>query len=313
MNEDVPIHHRSVLLEEAIAALAIYPGGTYLDATFGGGGHAAAILEQLGPDGRLLALDRDPAACAAGAGLAKDKRLHLECRPFSEMKIFAREQGVQGCLGGLLLDLGLSSVQLEDPARGFSFMRDGPLDMRMNPSQGESAADFLAGASEAEIAQVLKKYGEEPHARRIAKSLVSARKQGALTGTAQLAALVAKAVPRHSPQRHPATKTFQALRIHVNRELEQLKQALEQAPGLLAPGGRLAIISFHSLEDRLVKRFMRRESGREPLPSGLPLPEARRPRPRLLPVGRRQRPGDAELAVNRRARSAVLRVAEKAA
>ena len=313
MNEDVPIHHRSVLLEEAIAALAIYPGGTYLDATFGGGGHAAAILERLGPDGRLLALDRDPAACAAGAGLAKDKRLHLACRPFSEMKIFAREQGVQGCLGGLLLDLGLSSVQLEDPARGFSFMRDGPLDMRMNPSRGESAADFLAGASEAEIAQVLKKYGEEPHARRIAKSLVSARKQGALTGTAQLAALVAKAVPRHSPQRHPATKTFQALRIHVNRELEELKQALEQAPGLLAPGGRLAIISFHSLEDRLVKRFMRRESGREPLPSGLPLPEARRPRPRLLPVGRRQRPGDAELAVNRRARSAVLRVAEKAA
>ncbi len=313
MSDDVPVHHRSVLLGEAVAALAVRPAGTYLDATFGGGGHAVAILERLGPNGRLLALDQDPAAVAAASGLAKDKRLVLECRPFSEMKIFAREQGVQGRLDGLLLDLGLSSLQLEDASRGFSFMRDGPLDMRMNPSCGASAADFLARASEEDIARVLREYGEERYTRRIARALVSARKQGVLTSTGQLAALVAAAVPRHSGKKHPATKTFQALRIHVNRELEELKQALEQVPGLLAPGGRLAVISFHSLEDRLVKHFIRRESGREPLPSGLPLPEDRRPRPRLLPVGRRQRSGAPELAANRRARSAVLRVAERAA
>ena len=313
VSDEVPVRHCSVLLAEAVDALAVRPGGIYLDATFGGGGHAAAILGRLGPDGRLLALDRDPAAVDAGAEMTLDQRFLLECRPFSQVQHFAREQGVEGQLDGLLFDLGVSSPQLEEPARGFSFMRDGPLDMRMNPQSGESAAEFLARASLEEIVRVLKTYGEERHARRIARALVSARSAAPLTTTGQLVAVIEKVVPRGGSHRHPATQTFQALRIQVNRELEELEQALEQAPALLAPGGRLAVISFHSLEDRLVKRFIRRESGREPLPPGLPLPEGSRPPPRLLPVGRRQMPQAQELAANWRARSAVLRVAERAA
>ena len=290
----------------------ITTGGCYIDATFGRGGHSGAILARLGPEGCLLALDRDPQAVAHGRRhFGDDPRFAIEQAPFSRLAEVARARGLMGKVNGLLLDLGVSSPQLDDPARGFSFQRSGPLDMRMDPGDGPSAAQWLAEADETEIAQVLKEYGEERHARRIARAIVERRAQAPLTTTGELAEVVARALPRKERHKHPATRTFQAIRIRINRELDELRQVLDQALEVLAPGGRLVVISFHSLEDRLVKRFMRRHSRGEQPPKGVPLRhEELSPGPLRL-LGKARRAGEAERQANPRARSAVLRAAQK--
>jgi 16S rRNA (cytosine1402-N4)-methyltransferase len=303
--------HTPVLLEETLEALAIKPDGIYIDGTYGRGGHARALLTRLGPAGRLLALDRDPEAAAEARKLADgEPRLTVQQAPFSRLAEVARERGLTGTVSGLLLDLGVSSPQLDCAERGFSFTADGPLDMRMDPRGGESAAQWLARAREAEIARVLFEYGEERYARRIARAIVRGRHSAPLTRTRRLAEIVAGACPTREPGKHPATRTFQAIRIHVNRELEELASCLKSVCDLLAVGGRLAVISFHSLEDRLVKRFIRDEARGERLPRGLPV-TARELHPRLRAVGRAVRPSAAEVEANPRARSAVLRVAER--
>ena len=307
MNAD--LQHRTVLLREAVAALAVKPSGTYLDGTFGRGGHSRAILEQLGPDGRLLALDRDPQAVAAAREIS-DSRFAVAHRCFGELAAAAAQAGV-GPVDGLLLDIGVSSPQLDAGERGFSFRFDAPLDMRMDTTQGETAAEFLALADIREITEVIRDYGEERFAFQIAKKIVAARSERPVTTTGQLAALVREAVRTRELGQDPATRTFQALRIHVNQELEQLKEALPQAVKLLSPGGRLVVISFHSLEDRIVKHFMREHSFPPPLPPGLAVREAERPVPPLRWVVRKLRPSAEECARNRRARSAVMRVAER--
>ena len=301
--------HAPVLLEATLAALAVRADGFYVDATFGRGGHAGAILGRLGDKGKLLAIDRDPDAVAAAARkFGTDRRATVTQARFSELSRL-----VAGCKAdGILFDLGVSSPQLDDPQRGFSFLRDGPLDMRMDPHQGESAADWLVHATEREIAMVIARYGEERHARRIARAIVGARMQLPVTTTGRLAATITAAVPGREPGRHPATRSFQALRIHVNRELDEIERALPQAVDALAPGGRLVVISFHSLEDRIVKRFMRAASREDPAWAGLPeVPAQARPALRLL--GRAVFADAAEVARNPRARSAVLRAAERLA
>jgi 16S rRNA (cytosine1402-N4)-methyltransferase len=305
--------HTPVLLDEVLDGLAVKADGRYCDATFGRGGHSAAILGQLGPAGRLCAIDRDPDAIAAGRErFAADPRLTLVRGSFGRLEERVRAAGLEGGLQGVLLDLGVSSPQLDEATRGFSFMQDGPLDMRMDNESGISAAQWLARATEREIADVLFRLGEEKFSRRIARVLVAARSAQPITQTKQLADLVASAVPTREPGKHPATRTFQALRIHVNRELEEIESALPQAVSLLAAGGRLCVISFHSLEDRMVKRFMRREAQGDPVYAGLPnVPSHARPRLRL--VGGAVMPGEREVAANPRARSAVLRVAERIA
>lgn len=305
--------HTPVLLDEVLAGLAVQAEGRYCDATFGRGGHSAAILARLGPAGRVCAIDRDPEAIAAGrARFADEPRLALVRGPFGRLGELVRAVGWEGGLQGVLLDLGVSSPQLDEATRGFSFMQDGPLDMRMDNESGSSAAQWLARAGEREIADVLFTLGEERFARRIARAIVAARATAPIQTTRRLAELVAAAVPTREPGKHPATRAFQAIRIHVNRELEEAQAALPQAVGLLAPGGRLCVISFHSLEDRLVKRFMRREAQGDPVYAGLPdVPAHARPRLRL--VGGAVMPGAAEVASNPRARSAVLRVAERLA
>jgi 16S rRNA (cytosine1402-N4)-methyltransferase len=300
--------HRTVLLAEAVGALNVRQEGVYVDATFGRGGHSRAILAQLGPQGRLIALDRDPQAVAAGDW--SDARFSLVHAPFSRLGEVLREEGV-GAIDGALLDLGVSSPQLDDAGRGFSFRFDAPLDMRMDTTRGETAAQWLAHAKQEEIAGVLKDYGEERFAHAIAKALVAARTGEPVTTTRQLAALVAQAVRTREPGQHPATRTFQALRILVNQELEELSLVLPQAVDALKPGGRLVVISFHSLEDRIVKRFLRDAAQPDRLPARLPLRAAELPQPRLRLVGKPQRPAAAETNVNPRARSAVMRVAEK--
>jgi 16S rRNA (cytosine1402-N4)-methyltransferase len=301
--------HVSVLLKEAVEALAVKPDGSYVDATFGRGGHSREILRCLGPQGRLLALDRDPAAVAA-AGEIADTRFTITHAAFSELA-----GALDGCgmarLDGVLLDLGVSSPQLDDAERGMSFRFDAPLDMRMDTTRGETAADFLARADEREIEEVIRDYGEERFAHAIAKALVAARREHRISGTRQLAALVAEAVRTREPGQHPATRSFQALRIFVNRELEELSLVLPQCVDRLAPGGRLVVISFHSLEDRIVKRFMRDEATPRQPPKGVPVRAADLPPVRLRLVGRAQRPSPAEVAANPRARSAVMRVAER--
>ena len=307
------VAHTPVLLDEVLAGLAVKADGRYCDATFGRGGHTAAILQQLGPAGRLCAIDRDPDAIAAGRErFAAEPRLTLVRGSFGRLEERVRAAGWEGELQGVLLDLGVSSPQLDEASRGFSFMQDGPLDMRMDNESGLSAAQWLARAGEREIADVLFKLGEEKFSRRIARAVVAARAATPIGTTRQLAEIVAGAVPTREPGKHPATRTFQAIRIHVNRELEEVEAALPQAVNLLAPGGRLCVISFHSLEDRLVKRFMRREAQGDPIYAELPNvpPHAR---PRLQLVGGAVMPGDAEIARNPRARSAVLRVAERVA
>jgi len=304
--------HVPVLLHPAVDALAIdsRPDGTFVDATFGRGGHTRLILERLGPSGRLFAIDRDPDAFAA-ATQVKDPRLTPAHARFSELR--ATLDGLHaGEADGVLFDLGVSTPQLEDPRRGFAFRSDGPLDMRMDTTRGTGAAQWLERADEAEIREVIRNYGEERFAKQIAKAIVAARRRGPIRRTAELAAVVATAVRTREPGQNPATRTFQAIRIHVNQELEELSLALPQALAVLRVRGRLAVISFHSLEDRIVKNFMRAQA-RPSLPERLPVRARDLPPPRLRIVGAPQRPRPAEIAANPRARSAVLRVAEKVA
>jgi len=301
-----PWLHRTVLLDEAVTALVTQPAGVYVDGTFGRGGHARAILARLAPAGRLFAFDRDPQAVAAARAI-DDPRLVALHASFARMRAQLAVHGVAQ-VQGVLLDLGVSSPQLDDPARGFSFRHDAPLDMRMDTTRGETAADFLARASAREIVEVLREYGEERAAVPIAKALVARREGGApVRRTGELAALVARAVKSREPGQDPATRTFQALRIHVNAELEALEQGLTAALALLAPGGRLVVISFHSLEDRIVKRFIAAHSRDEP---DRRVPFAP-PRALALAALGRIRPGAEETAANPRARSAVMRVAER--
>jgi len=299
--------HAPVLRNAAIDALAIRPDGCYVDATFGRGGHAGEILGRLGAEGRLIAIDRDPEAAAAAAVLFDaDPRARFVRDRFSGLL----QHVAPASADGVLFDLGVSSPQLDEARRGFSFLRDGPLDMRMDPDQGESAAQFLARAEEREIAGVIARFGEERHAKRIARALVAARETGPVETTGRLAGIVAAAVPGREPGRHPATRTFQALRIHVNDELGEIERALPQAVAALKPRGRLVVISFHSLEDRIVKRFMRSGSREDPAWAGLPeVPAAARPRLKL--VGRATFADESEVVRNPRARSAVMRVAER--
>lgn len=305
-----PLSHVTVLLAEAVEALAVKPDGIYVDGTFGRGGHSRALLARLGEHGRLIAFDRDPAAIEAGKALA-DARLTLVHAPFSALDEELSRLGVAQ-VDGVLLDLGVSSPQLDDASRGMSFRFDAPLDMRMDTSRGQTAAEWLAEASVAEITEVLKDYGEERFAYAIAKALAAARAGGAVATTGQLAAIVEKTVRTREPGQHPATRSFQALRIFINQELEELSKVLPACVERLRASGRLVVISFHSLEDRIVKRFMRDEARPPQLPSRLPVRASELPQPRLLLVGRAVRPGEAEVAANPRARSAVMRVAERA-
>ena len=305
--------HRPVMLEEAMRAMRLGDDAIVIDATFGRGGHTAAMLARLGPEGRLLAFDRDPeAATVARERFGGDARFVFVHDSFARLREHVEAAGLSGRISGVLFDLGVSSPQLDTPERGFSFLHEGPLDMRMDPSSGESAADWLARAPEREITRVLKEYGEERHARRIARAIVERRRMQPLRTTRELAELVAGVVPGREPGKHPATRTFQAIRIQVNGELEALEAGLAGAVDVLAPGGRLAVISFHSLEDRLVKRFFRRESRGPELPPGLPVTGSR-PAGRLRLLGKPQRPSREEVMANPRARSAILRVAERVA
>lgn len=301
------------MLQEAVDGLAVRADGIYMDGTYGRGGHSRGILARLGPGGRLIALDRDPQASAAAQALAReDGRFRIYRAAFSNLERIATEAGVSGRVNGVLLDIGVSSAQLDDPSRGFSFTQSGSLDMRMDPAGGESAAEWLARATEPEIAAVLHELGEERHARRIAKAIVEARAQAPLTDTLQLAEIVSRASPRHDRHKHPATRSFQAIRIFINRELDELSACLEQCLRVLAPAGRLAVISFHSLEDRIVKRFIR-DHARGPAPDPkAPWLEPEH-KPDLKAVGKALHPSEAEQQANPRARSAVLRVAEKLA
>ncbi len=301
--------HVTVLLNEAVEALAIRPDGVYVDGTFGRGGHSRAILARLGERGRLIAFDRDPVAIAAGVAM-QDPRFELVHAPFSDFSEALAERGVER-VDGVLLDLGVSSPQLDEAERGMSFRFDAPLDMRMDTTRGVTAAEWLAEAPVADITRVLREYGEERFAYEIAKAVVAARTGGHVATTGQLAAIVEKAVRTREPGQHPATRTFQALRICVNQELEELSLVLPQVVAALAVGGRLVVISFHSLEDRIVKRFMRDESRPPQLPARLPVRAADLPKPRLGLVGKPVRPSDAEVAANARSRSAVMRIAER--
>ena len=303
--------HVPVLLGPAISGLNLKADGCYIDGTFGRGGHAGEILQQLGPEGRLLAIDRDPDAIAnAPQFLLNDRRLTLINGTFSEAKTYATERNLLGKVDGLLLDLGVSSPQLDEARRGFSFRTEGPLDMRMDPASGQSAADWIASVDEQTLKNVLRKFGEERFAGRIARAIVAARDESPIRTTTALADIVSKAAPAPKQKRHPATKTFQGIRIFINRELDELQAALEASIELLRPGGRLVVISFHSLEDRAVKRFMR-DASREPEPyRGLPhIPEAYRPPFKL--IGKAIAPSAEEISTNPRARSARLRIAER--
>jgi 16S rRNA (cytosine1402-N4)-methyltransferase len=303
--------HEPVLATEAVDALApeARPDGTFLDATFGRGGHARRILARLGPRGRLIAIDRDADAIAEAQNIG-DPRLSVVQARFSALREVLEERGITA-LDGALLDLGVSSPQIDDPQRGFSFRGDGPLDMRMDATSGETAAQWLARASEGQIREVIKTYGDERFAQQIAKAIVAARQTGPLTRTRQLADLVGKAVRTREPGQDPATRTFQALRIHVNQELEELSLVLPQLMAALRPGARVAVISFHSLEDRIVKNFFRDHARPGRMPERLPVREAELPAPKLRLVGKPVRASDAEVAANPRSRSATLRVAER--
>ena len=309
--ENTQYAHQPVMLEEVLDMWFSQSEGFYVDGTFGRGGHSRALLARLDDNGRLTGIDRDPQAIAAGQELAaSDSRFHMVANRFDCLPQVVEQAGRP--IDGLLLDLGVSSPQLDDAARGFSFLRDGPLDMRMDPTQGESVAEWLSHAAEKDIANVLYRYGEERKSRWIAKRICDTRKEQPITRTLQLANLIESVLGRNEQGKHPATRSFQALRIHINGELDALNQVLEQSLETLAIGGRLAIISFHSLEDRIVKLFIRDHSGRAPrgrggLPLGEEMPQ------RLEPVGKAMRASKGELKVNVRSRSAVLRVAEKVA
>jgi 16S rRNA (cytosine1402-N4)-methyltransferase len=303
--------HVPVLLEAVLEGLNVRADGLYIDGTFGRGGHSHEILARLGEDGRLLAIDRDPAAVgAADESLSGDPRFDIVRGEIAELTTIAAERGLPGKVDGLLLDLGVSSPQLDDAERGFSFRKDGPLDMRMDPTSGQSAADWLAGVDERSLKKVLWQFGEERHAPRIARAIVAARESGPITRTGQLADIVAACVPAHAQRIHPATRTFQAIRIAVNDELQQLDRALAAVPSLLKRGGRFCAISFHSLEDRRVKRFMRTASREPEQYRGMPsIPEEHRPPLRV--IGKAITATPAEIAANARSRSARLRIAER--
>jgi len=302
--------HQAVLLPEAVAALVTKRDGCYVDGTFGRGGHSREILSVLGAGGRLLAVDKDLQAIEVARSIQKSEaRFDFEHGSFAQLPHQLRRRGL-AAVDGILLDLGVSSPQLDESARGFSFLQDGPLDMRMDTSSGITAAQWLAEVRHGDLARVLREYGEERYAGRIASAILRAREQQALLTTAQLAQVVAAANPKWEQHKHPATRAFQAIRIYINRELEDLEQLLGESVELLAPGGRLVVISFHSLEDRLVKRFIRRMAKGDELPPGVPVRERDLNR-RLRPIGKAVRPGAAEIALNTRARSAIMRVAEK--
>ncbi|QOJ24773.1 MAG: 16S rRNA (cytosine(1402)-N(4))-methyltransferase RsmH [Gammaproteobacteria bacterium] len=306
--------HIPVLLHEAVDALAIKPDGVYVDATFGRGGHSRQILMRLGEHGRLIALDRDPAAVVSAEAIA-DERFCIRHGSFAHMQRILQQLGIAK-IDGVLLDLGVSSPQLEEVSRGFSFRAGGPLDMRMDITQGQTAAEWLATVAEEQLERVIKDYGEERFARQIAKAIVVARARQPIVTTSQLAEIVSGVVrPRQrESMRHPATRTFQAIRIFLNQELEELSLVLPQCVELLNPGGRLVVISFHSLEDRMVKQFMRKAASTDELPRGVPLREKdvqKLSKQTLRVIGRAVRPGELEVDENVRARSAVMRVAEK--
>ncbi|MBQ0798718.1 MAG: 16S rRNA (cytosine(1402)-N(4))-methyltransferase RsmH [Porticoccaceae bacterium] len=303
-------NHQTVLMDEAVEALVTDENGFYVDGTFGRGGHSRLLLSRLSPQASLLAIDKDPRACSVGEELAgRDGRLEMVNASFADLSALIDERGKRGAVTGVLLDLGVSSPQLDDPERGFSFLHDGPLDMRMDPQRGVSAAEWLAEAGVDEIAVVLRDYGEERYAKRMARAIVELREHTPITRTAQLAAVIAEAHPAWEKGKNPATRAFQAIRIFINRELDDLRALLDQILDVLAVGGRLVVISFHSLEDRPVKRFIR-ECEQPRLPRGLPVTEAQIVR-RLRSVGKAVKASPEEVMRNPRARSAVMRVAEK--
>ena len=302
--------HITVMLEEAVEGLAIKPAGTYVDGTFGRGGHSRKILEKLGSEGRLIALDRDLAAVSDAASI-QDARFQIVHRHFAALEEVLAELDISA-VDGILLDLGISSPQIDIGERGFSFRFDGPLDMRMDQSSGQTAAEFVAVATEQKLAEVIKAYGEERFAKQIARAIVAARAGGdAISTTKQLAKIVASAIPKIEPGQDPATRTFQALRIFLNQELEELSLVLPKCLSMLAPQGRLSVISFHSLEDRIVKQFVKGEQDRDDLPSNFPVLAKDLPQPRMMAIGKTQKPSAQEVKRNPRSRSAVLRVAER--
>ncbi|WP_186289675.1 16S rRNA (cytosine(1402)-N(4))-methyltransferase RsmH [Methylomonas koyamae] len=305
--------HQTVLYAEALQQLAIKPDGLYLDCTFGRGGHSRGILAELSESGRLLALDRDADAIGSqeAESLRQDPRFELRHASFAELAEVTRRNGYAGKIDGILMDLGVSSPQLDIAERGFSFLRDGPLDMRMDTGRGLSAAEYLASVAEPELVRILFEYGEERFAKRIARAIVGQRQQAPVTTTLELARLIEQSVPFRDKHKHPATRSFQAIRIEINQELEQIKAGLQQALEVLAPGGRLVVISFHSLEDRIVKRFIRDQSGAKTDPGRLPVRERDIEQGQLRKIGKSIRAQAQELRDNPRARSAVMRVAEK--
>ncbi len=305
--------HQSVLLEQALDALVKDKDGFYIDATFGRGGHSRRILESLSGQGRLLVIDKDPEAIAIANELAaKDKRVIVHHGSFADVQDAVQALKMQGRVAGVLMDLGVSSPQLDDPRRGFSFMKDGPLDMRMNTQAGESAGDWLARADEKSIADVLYQFGEERFSRRIARAIVKRRQERTITRTLDLAEIIKQAHPKWEKHKHPATRSFQAIRIFINDELKDLEQTLPKLLDVLMPGGRLVVISFHSLEDRLVKRFIQNEEKGDSYPADLPVTQDFL-NPRLRHIGKALKAEADELSENIRARSAVMRVAEKVA
>ncbi len=303
--------HQTVLLQEAVDYLVTEPEGFYVDGTFGRGGHSSLILAHLSEGGRLLGIDKDPQAVAeAQHRLGAEARFEIVHGSFAQLREFVDARGMTGAVNGVLLDLGVSSPQLDEAERGFSFLNDGPLDMRMNPTSGLSAADWVNSADAKDIARVLKEYGEERFAKRMAAAIVREREKAPITRTQRLAEIVAEANPAWEKGKHPATRAFQAIRIHVNNELGDLEAVLQQALDVLAIGGRLVVISFHSLEDRLVKRFIRRQEKGDPLPAGVPVRDEQLNR-RLRSVAKAVRAGESEVSTNIRSRSAIMRVAEK--
>lgn len=302
--------HITVLLNEAVAALVTDTSGFYVDGTFGRGGHSALILQHLATDGRLLAIDKDLAAIEAAARFGGDSRFAIAHGSFAELAQLVTERGMAGKVTGVLLDLGVSSPQLDEAERGFSFMQDGPLDMRMDQTRGQSAADWVNTASEDDIVWVFKEYGEERFAKRMARAIIAERQKSPFTRTKHLAEVIKEANPAWEKGKHPATRAFQAIRIQVNNELTDLDQVLEQALSVLAPGGRLVVISFHSLEDRAVKRFIRRQELGDPVPKGLPVRDDQLNK-RMRSIGKAIKASDEEVNANVRSRSAVMRVAEK--
>lgn len=306
--------HISVLLNEAVDGLNIKPDGCYIDCTFGRGGHSTVILSMLSKEGRLIAVDRDPTAIAAAEKFKDDTRFHIEHQGFAHLADIAEQHNLTDKVDGILLDLGVSSPQLDEAERGFSFMKDGPLDMRMDTTRGQTAAEWLAVADVEDITWVLRTFGEEKHAWRIANAIVDAREETPFTRTSQLAKLIKTTAPQREIKKHPATRSFQAIRMYINSELEQIEKALAASLDVLSEGGRLVVISFHSLEDRLVKQFMKKHSQGKKVPRGLPVSEAELNKGKKLQlIGRKLKPSKTEVEENVRSRSSVLRIAQRLA